>query len=51
MMVLINLCVQLGVFDAFPPGETASAAEIAAKVDVDVSIICRFSLSQTRARS
>ncbi|KAK0750730.1 S-adenosyl-L-methionine-dependent methyltransferase [Schizothecium vesticola] len=42
MMVLINLCVQLGVFDAFPPGETASAAEIAAKVDVDVSIISRF---------
>lgn len=40
MMVLINLCVQLGVFDAFPPGDTASAAEIAAKVDVDVSIIC-----------
>ena len=42
MMVLINLCVQLGVFDAFSPGETASAAEIAAKVDVDVSIISTY---------
>ncbi|KAK1831965.1 Demethylsterigmatocystin 6-O-methyltransferase [Podospora conica] len=41
-MVLINLCLELGVFDAFPPGETASAADIAAKVDVDVSIITRF---------
>lgn len=51
MMVLINLCVQLGVFDAFPPGETATAAEIAAKVDVDVSIICMPSHPPTRAWS
>ena len=39
-MVVINICVELGVFNAFPPNETASAAEIADKVCIDVSIMC-----------
>ncbi|KXX81592.1 Demethylsterigmatocystin 6-O-methyltransferase [Madurella mycetomatis] len=42
VLIIINTCVELGVFDAVPLDAPASAEEISAKVGVDASILSRF---------
>ncbi|KAK4109157.1 S-adenosyl-L-methionine-dependent methyltransferase [Canariomyces notabilis] len=42
VLIIINTCVELGVFDAVLPDTPASAEDIADKVGVDASILTRF---------
>ncbi|KAK4151231.1 Demethylsterigmatocystin 6-O-methyltransferase [Chaetomidium leptoderma] len=41
-LIIINTCLELGVFDAVPPDVPASADDISAKVGIDASILSRF---------
>lgn len=41
VLIIINTCVELGVFDAVSPEVPASAGDIAAKVGIDASILCK----------
>jgi hypothetical protein len=43
ILIIINTCLELGVFDAVSPDAPASADAIAAKVGIDASILCKLS--------